>query len=80
MSRGQGLTQFRDSLFIIMLKPFSIGEQNNNSLFNMYYAVFALNQIKNILPLNIRKIVYNSLVRSHIEYGGVQLKNRNFKK
>lgn len=32
-------------------------------------AVFALNQIKNILPLNIRKIVYNSLVRSHIEYG-----------
>jgi len=28
-----------------------------------------LSQIKNILPLNIRLLVYNSLVRPHIEYG-----------
>ena len=28
-----------------------------------------LNQIKNILPLNIRLLVYNALVRPHIEYG-----------
>ena len=27
------------------------------------------NQIKNILPLNIRLLVYNALVRPHIEYG-----------
>ena len=28
--------------------------------------IFALSQIKNILPLNIRLLVYNSLVRPHI--------------
>jgi len=32
-------------------------------------SIFALYQIKNILPLNIRLLVYNSLVRHHIEYG-----------
>ena len=32
-------------------------------------ANFALNSVKNILPLRIRKLAYNSLVRSHIEYG-----------
>ena len=32
-------------------------------------SIFALNQIKNILPLNIRLLVYNALVRPHIEYG-----------
>ena len=32
-------------------------------------ANFALNRVKHILPLNIRKLVYNSLVKSHIEYG-----------
>jgi hypothetical protein len=32
-------------------------------------ANFALNRVKHILPLKIRKLVYNSLVRSHIEYG-----------
>ena len=30
---------------------------------------FALNQIKNILPLNIHLLVYNAVVRPHIEYG-----------
>ena len=29
---------------------------------------FALNAAKNFLPKNIRKLVYNSLIRSHIEY------------
>jgi len=32
-------------------------------------SIFALNQIKNFLPLNIRPLVYNALVRPHIEYG-----------
>ena len=32
-------------------------------------ANFALNRVKHILPLYIRKLVYNSLVRCHIEYG-----------
>ena len=31
--------------------------------------IFALNQIKNILPLYIRLLVYNALERPHIEYG-----------
>lgn len=32
-------------------------------------ANFALNCVKNILPLQIRKLVYNTLVKSHMEYG-----------
>jgi len=32
-------------------------------------ATFALNSIKNVLPLSIRKLVYNSLIKSHLEYG-----------
>ena len=32
-------------------------------------SIFALNQIKNILPLNMCLLVYNALVRPHIEYG-----------
>ena len=31
-------------------------------------AIFALRSVKNILPLNIRKVVYNSLIKSHLEY------------
>ena len=34
-------------------------------------SIFALSQIQNILPLNIRLLVYNSLVRPHIGYGFV---------
>ena len=32
-------------------------------------SIFALNQIKNILPLNIRLLVCNALVMPHIKYG-----------
>ena len=32
-------------------------------------SIFALSQIKNILPLNIRLFVYNLLARPHIKYG-----------
>jgi hypothetical protein len=32
-------------------------------------ANFALNRVKNLLPLNVRKLIYNSLIKSHIEYG-----------
>ena len=32
-------------------------------------ANFALNSIKRYLPLRIRKLVYNSLIRCHLEYG-----------
>ena len=41
-------------------------EHISNKIFS---SIFALSQIKNILPLNIRLLVYNSLVRPHIEYG-----------
>ena len=34
-------------------------------------ATFALNQVKHSLPLNIRITVYNSLVKSHLEYGAI---------
>ena len=30
---------------------------------------FVLNSCSNVLPFNIRKIVYNSLIQSHLEYG-----------
>ena len=32
-------------------------------------ANFVLNQAKKFLPLNIRMLIYNSLVKSHLEYG-----------
>ena len=32
-------------------------------------AIFALKSVKKILPLNIRKIVYESFVKSQLEYG-----------
>ena len=38
-------------------------------------SISALSQIKNILPLSICLLVYNSLVRPHIEFGIVACKN-----
>ena len=32
-------------------------------------AIFALNQVKHIVPIDIRKTIYNTLIKSHIEYG-----------
>ena len=32
-------------------------------------AVYALSKLKSILPNNIKYLIYNSLFRSHIEYG-----------
>ena len=32
-------------------------------------ASFALSRIKNFLPANIKKLIYNSLIKSQIEYG-----------
>ena len=40
-------------------------------------ANFALNQLKKILPLNIRKTIYNSLVKPHIEYSIISWGNAN---
>jgi len=40
-------------------------------------ANFALNQLKKILPLNIRKTIYNSLVKPHIEYSIITWGNAN---
>jgi hypothetical protein len=34
-------------------------------------ATFAINQTKNILPQNTRILIYNSLVRSHLDYGNI---------
>ena len=36
---------------------------------NIASSIFDLSQIKNILPLNIGLLVYNSLEWPHIEYG-----------
>ena len=30
---------------------------------------YAIDRLKNLVPLNIRKTIYNSLFRSHLEYG-----------
>ena len=43
----------------------------------MSSANFALNQLKKILPLNIRKTIYNSLVKPHIEYSIISWGNAN---
>ena len=32
-------------------------------------AIFALNACKHILPIKVKKLVYNSLIRSYLEYG-----------
>ncbi len=32
-------------------------------------SYFALNSVKNILPLKIRKTIYNTLFKSHMEFG-----------
>ena len=32
-------------------------------------ATFALRQIQNVLPLRIYKLVYSSLIMSHMEHG-----------
>ncbi len=32
-------------------------------------AIFALKSVKKILPLNMRKIVYESLIKSQLEFG-----------
>ena len=45
----------------------------------MSSASFALNQVKNILPLNIRKTIYNSLIKPHLEYGFLSLGNAKSK-
>ena len=41
----------------------------NNLCKKVASSNFALNSVKNFLPLRIRKLVYNSLIRSYIEYG-----------
>ena len=43
--------------------------QTNHVSSKIASATFALNQVKNFLPQYIRKMIYNSLIRSHLEYG-----------
>lgn len=43
--------------------------QTNHVSSKVASATFALNQVKNFLPQYIRKIIYNCLVRTHLEYG-----------
>ena len=47
------------------------GNQNkiNHVCSKISSATFALRSIKHILPINIRKIIYDSLIKSHLEYG-----------
>ena len=32
-------------------------------------ANFVLNRCENVLPINVRRLIYNSLIQSHLEYG-----------
>ena len=53
-------------------------EKHINQVINkVSSANFALNQLKKILPLNIRKTIYNSLVKPHIEYSIITWGNAN---
>ena len=53
-----GIDEFLNGTFKLNLFPLGLLAQ-----------IFALNQIKTILPLNICLLVYNALLRPHIEYG-----------
>ena len=46
----------------------NLGKNINHVINKVSSANFALNQLKKILPLNITKTIYNSLVKPHIEY------------
>ena len=59
--------QFRaKSIEIIFVSLINEIEHISNKIASL---IFALSQIKYILPVNIRLLVYNSFVRPHIEYG-----------
>jgi len=53
--------------------------QTNHVASKVASATFALNQTKNILPQNTRKLIYNSLVRSHLDYGNISWGLKNTK-
>ena len=48
------------------MKRFPLDSKLNKKLSSSY---FALNSVKNILPLKIRKTIYNTLFKSHMEFG-----------
>ena len=53
----------------VHLDEFVTWEQHINSVINkVSSANFVLNQLKQLLPAKIRKTIYNSLVKSHLEY------------
>lgn len=62
----------------VHLDEYLTWEKHVNHVINkVSSANFALNQLKKILPLNIRKTIYNSLVKPHIEYSIITWGNAN---
>ena len=53
------------------------GKNINHLINKVSSANFALNQLKQILLLNIRKTIYNSLVKRHIGYSIITWGNAN---
>ena len=63
----------------IHLDEFLTWEHHINHVINKISSSnFALNQIKKIIPMNIRKTVYNSLVKPHLEYSIIAWGNSNY--
>jgi hypothetical protein len=62
----------------VHLDEFLTWEHHINHVINKISSSnFALNQIKKIVPRNIRKTVYNSLVKPHLEYSIIAWGNSN---
>jgi len=53
----------------VHLDEYMTWEHHVNHVINkVSSANFALNQLKKVLPINIRKTIYNSLIKPHLEY------------
>ena len=78
---GQGCKEEYFKFVGIRLDEFLTWDYHSKHICNkISSANFALSRVKHILPLHIRKLVYNSLVRCHIEYGILAFGGCNNKK
>ena len=54
----------------IMIDEFLSWDYHINLVANkISKSIFALRQVKNILPMKIRKLLYNTMVKPHLDYG-----------
>ena len=54
----------------IMIDEFLSWDYHINHVANkISSSIFALKQVKNILPMKIKKLLYNAMVKPHLEYG-----------